>query len=251
MARRSECDISEEYSTTFSPVENRFSKQHTLLCPYCSHSLVPKKNGKNFIIYKCVNLKCSYYLHNNTKVPKEGLEGYKKYGYKPYYLYREFTSDFTKMDLDTLPKNASSFKFGKNDTHIMSLCLTMHVNLGLSIYKTAQAFKVLYGINISHPILGCQVSNNLSVGLCILSMLMVFRHLKNLPINFRFIAGGYSVYPLSAQQFFREFGDAFKSDITQVIGHANDDKVSKESRTFKQMVERLNRTFKNSFRVSC
>ena len=34
--------------------------------------------------------------------------------------------------------------------HIMSLCLTLHVNLGLSLRKTAQAMNDLYGIKISH-----------------------------------------------------------------------------------------------------
>lgn len=292
-------------ATTFSPSENRFSKQHTLRCPYCSHSLVPKKNRKHFIIHKCINPKCSYYLHNKTKVPKEELKGYKKNNYKLHYLYREFTVDFFKMDLDTLPKNASSLKFRKNDAHIMSLCLTMHVNLGLSLRKTAQALKDLYGISISHQmvanyartaavvikpfvdyydykqsstivadetyikvrgikgyvwlimdavsrsILGYQVSDNRSVGPCILAMRMAFRHLKKLPENFRFIADGYSAYPLAAQQFLRQFGDAFKFNIIQVIGLTNDDKVSKEFRPFKQMVERLNRTFKASYRVSC
>ena len=37
----------------------------------------------------------------------------------------------------------------------MSLCLTMHVNLQLSLRKTAQALNDLYGIRISHQ----QVAN--------------------------------------------------------------------------------------------
>lgn len=36
--------------------------------------------------------------------------------------------------------------------------------------------------------------------------------------------------------------------ITQVIGLTNDDEVSKEHRPFKQMIERLNRTYKQSYR---
>jgi len=179
----------------------------------------------------------------------------------------------------------------------MLLCLTMHVNLGLSLRKTSQALKDLYGISISHQmvanyartaavvikpfvdhfeyhqsgtmvadetyikvrgvkgyiwlimdavsrsILGYQVSDNRSVSPCILAMRMAFRHLKKLPKNFRFIADGYCAYPLAAQQFFRQFGDAVRFDITQVIGLTNVDEVSREFRPFKQMVERLNRTF--------
>ncbi|MBO1695116.1 DDE-type integrase/transposase/recombinase, partial [Bacteroides uniformis] len=66
-----------------------------------------------------------------------------------------------------------------------------------------------------------------------------------------FIADGYSAYPLAAQQFVRELGDSFQFDITQVIGLTNNDAVSKEFRPYKQMIERLNRTFKSTYRVSC
>ena len=86
------------------------------------------------------------------------------------------------------------------------------------------------------------------MGACILAMRMAFRHLKKLPENFRFIADGYSAYILAAQQFFREFGEDFSFKITQVIGLTNDDEVSKEFRPFKQMIERLNRTYKLSYR---
>ena len=57
--------------------------------------------------------------------------------------------------------------------------------------------------------------------------------------------------PLAAQQFFIKYGEKFKFDITQVIGLTNYDEVSKEFRPYKQIVERLNRTFKASYRVSC
>ena len=52
----------------------------------------------------------------------------------------------------------------------------------------------------------------------------------------------------AAQQFFHEFGEKFKFEITQVIGLTNDDAVSKEFRPYKQMIERLNRTYKASYR---
>lgn len=97
-------------------------------------------------------------------------------------------------------------------------------------------------------IIGYQISDNRGVGPCILAMRMAFRHLKELPEHFRFIADGYSAYPLAAQQFFRQYGDKFKFDITQVIGLTNDDEVSAKYRPYKQMIERLNRTYKASYR---
>jgi transposase-like protein len=213
--------------------------------------------------------------------------------------------DFFRMDLNSLPQNASSLKFNKHNSHIMGLCLTLHINLQLSLRKTARALKDLYGINISHQqvanyartaavvikpfvdnyeyplsdtqaadetyikvrgvkgyiwfimdvvsrsIIGYQVSDNRSVGPCIMAMRMALRGFKKLPEKFRFIADGYSAYPLAAQEFFRTFGDDFSFGITQVIGLSNDDAVSKEFRPFKQMTERLNRTFKSSYRVCC
>ena len=331
VSRRKECDIPEECSCPrcgapsiylyknngskgqllckicdahFSPEEgNRFSSLN-LRCPHCDHSLVHKKDRKHFVIHKCVNPKCSYYLNNLKKVDKEDLdEDYGKNKYKLHYIYREFNIDFFEMDLNSIPPGASSLKFSKFDSHVMSLCLTLHINLQLSLRKTAQALKDLYNISISHQqianycktaavcikpfvdnydyapgdtlvadetyikvrgrkgyvwlimdalkrsVIGYQVSDNRGVGPCILAMRMALKHFKEkLPEAFRFVADGYSAYPLAAQQFFRQFGEAFKFSITQVIGLTNDDEVSAEFRPYKQLIERLNRTYKASYR---
>ena len=290
-------------STKFSPDESRFTRTTSLRCPHCLNTLVPKKTRKHFIIHKCVNPKCPYYLRNLQKVDKEDLkEDYGKNKYKLHYIYREFAIDFFAMDLNSLPKDASSLKFTKHNAYIMSLCLTMHVNLGLSLRKTKQALKDLYNISISHQqvanycktaaicikpfvdnynydvgkvftadetyikvrgikgyiwfimdaasrsIIGYQASDNRGVGPCILAMRMAFNHLKELPKKFKFIADGYSAYPLAAMEFTRKFAKTFKFDITQVIGLTNDDEVSTEFRPYKQMIERLNRTYKASYR---
>ena len=122
-------------------------------CPYCGKTLVPVKDRSCFRIHKCVNPKCSYYLRNLRKVDKKHVD--EKYRYKLHYIYREFLVDFFRMDIRSLPKNASSLKFSKHNEHIMSLCLTLHVNLQLSLRKTAQAMEDLYGVKISHQ----QVAN--------------------------------------------------------------------------------------------
>ena len=330
VSRRKECDIPENCScpscgapqpylyrnngkagqlkckvcdTNFSSDENRFAKSYTLRCLHCGRTLTAKKERKHFILHKCVNPKCPYYLHNLKKVDKADLnEDYGKNKYKLHYIYREFTMDFFSMDLNTLPKNASSLKFNKHNAHVMSLCLTMHINLGLSLRKTSQALKDLYNISISHQqianycktaavcikpfvdqypyeknevftadetyikvrgvktyvwlimnaatrsILGYHVSDNRGVGPCILAMRMAFQGLTKLPNNFKFIADGYSAYPLAAMEFAKKFGEDFTFSVTKVIGLTNDDAVSTEHRPFKQMIERLNRTYKASYR---
>ena len=330
VSRRKECDIPENCScpscgapqpylyrnngkagqlkckvcdTNFSSDENRFAKSYTLRCPHCGRTLTAKKERKHFILHKCVNPKCPYYLHNLKKVDKADFnEDYGKNKYKLHYIYREFTMDFFSMDLNTLPKNASSLKFNKHNAHVMSLCLTMHINLGLSLRKTSQALRDLYNISISHQqianycktaavcikpfvnqypyeknevftadetyikvrgvktyvwlimnaatrsILGYHVSDNRGVGPCILAMRMAFQGLTKLPKNFKFIADGYSAYPLAAMEFAKKFGEDFTFSVTKVIGLTNDDAVSTEHRPFKQMIERLNRTYKASYR---
>lgn len=98
-------------------------------------------------------------------------------------------------------------------------------------------------------ILGYQVSDTRSVGPCILAMRMAFEKFKPFPGKaLKFIADGYSAYPLAQQQCMKEMGWDF--DVTQVIGLTDDDAVSKEFRWVKQVVERLNRTFKSSYRVT-
>lgn len=273
-------------------------------CPYCGHVLVPIKDRACFRIHKCTNRKCAYYLNNLKKISSDCTDS-EKSQYKLHYLYREFTIDFFRMDIRSLPKNASSLRFTKYSSHIMSLCLTLNVNLQLSLRKTAQALEDLYGIRISHQqianyaktaamvikpfvddydygasdtmvadetyikvrgvkgyiwfvmdavsrsVLGYRVSSDRSVGPCILAMRAAFRHFRKLPENFHFIADGYSAYPLAAQQFYLSRGSDFEFEVTQVIGLTNDDPVSTEFRPYKQMVERLNRTFKSSYRMTC
>jgi len=98
-------------------------------------------------------------------------------------------------------------------------------------------------------ILGYQVSDNRGVGPCILAMRMAFEKFKTFPGKaLKFIADGYSAYPLASQQCKLEKGWDF--DVTQVIGLTNDDAVSTEFRFVKEIVERLNRTFKSSYRVT-
>lgn len=99
-------------------------------------------------------------------------------------------------------------------------------------------------------ILGYQVSDTRAVGPCILAMRMAFSKFKSFPGKaLKFIADGYSAYPLARQQFELRENKVF--DVTQVIGLTNEDPVSTEYRWVKQIVERLNRTFKSSYRVTC
>jgi len=108
---------------------------------------------------------------------------------------------------------------------------------------------------IKKSLLGYTVSDNRTVGPCIIAMrdafskFNVFRQHKKLPDKLTFVADGYSAYPLAAQQFERN-NPEHKFKIIQVIGLKNVDDVSTKYRPLKQMIERLNRTFKRSYKLT-
>lgn len=288
----------------------KFNKDKTdfkigaFVCPYCGHILVKKKNRKHFNIHKCINKKCSFYLDALKKLSPEHLDEYKqdKHKFKLHYIYREFTIDFFKMDLSTMPKGSVNLTFRNFSPHIMGLCLTYNVNLGLSTRATARALWEIHQVRISHvmvsnyaktaaalvkpfvdnfdynptnylagdetyikvkgvkhyvwfimdaikkSVLGYQVSSTRDTDPCILAMRMAFSKFKEFPGKaLRFVADGYTAYSLAQQQFSLNNIDF---TLTQVIGLTNDDPVSTEFRWLKQIIERLNRTFKFSYQVT-
>ena len=215
-------------------------------CPYCETTLTEKKQRKHFKVHKCTNPKCSYYLRNLKKLPKT-LNDADKYKYKLHYIYREFNINFFKVNLYSVSKRATTLNFKKFNPHIMGLESTYHVNLKLSTRKTAHALKEVHGIDISHTM----VSNYALIAAAVIKPFVdTFDKFKEFPGKaLKFIADGYTAYPLAKQQFELEENKDF--DLTQVIGLTNDDPVSAEYRWVKQIVERLNRTFKSSYRVTC
>ncbi|MEW6621779.1 MAG: DDE-type integrase/transposase/recombinase [Bacillota bacterium] len=276
----------------------------SLLCPYCGCILVKKKQRKNFNIHKCINKRCSFYLNSLKSLSPEDLAEYKKdkYKFKLHYIYREFTINFFEVDLNSMPKGSANLKFRNFSPHVLGLCMTYLVNLGLSTRATARAIWEIHGVRISHvtvskyaksaaalvqpfvdsynykpttylaadetyikvkgikhyvwfimdalkkSILGYRVSASRDVGPCILAMRMAFAKFKEFPGKaLRFASDGYSAYKLAQQQFMLNDMDF---DLIQVIGLTNDDPVSSEYRWLKQIIERLNRTFKFSYQVT-
>jgi transposase-like protein len=69
--------------------------------------------------------------------------------------------------------------------------------------------------------------------------------LKDIPDNLNLITDGNPIY-LLARLWFAQHGINF--DVTQVIGLTNEDEVSKKYRPLKQIIERLNRTFKGNYK---
>jgi len=99
---------------------------------------------------------------------------------------------------------------------------------------------------IKKSILGYRVSYSRDTGSCILALRMAFAKFKTFPGNFlRFVADGFSAYPLACQQFKLNNMDF---NVTPVIGLTNNDPVSTKYRWIKQIIERFNRTFKFAYK---
>lgn len=73
----------------------------------------------------------------------------------------------------------------------------------------------------------------------------VVRRFENVPDDLKLIVDGNPIYKL-AEAFYAQHGIEF--EVIQVIGLTNKDEVSKEYRPLKQIIERLNRTFKGNYK---
>jgi transposase-like protein len=283
---------------------NRKHNYIDLRCPYCGRALSLKRKRNQFNVHICPNNRCRLYLNaKNALTHKQTLEQ-KRYPqrFKLRYHYREYTVDFFKMDPYSMPKGCPGFNFRKFSPHVLGLCLSYCVNLGLSTRMAARAIRDIHGVPISHvsvasyiktasvivkpfvdsfdynptnyiaadetyikvkkvrhyvwfimdaikkSILGYQVSDRRDLTPCMLAMRMAFDKFKQFPGKaLKFVADGFPIYMLASQEFAKR-GMAF--DVTQVVGLTNNDDVSTEYRWLKQIIERLNRTFKFSYRTT-
>ena len=94
-------------------------------------------------------------------------------------------------------------------------------------------------------ILSYRVRSNRDYQSAILAINDILVKFKQIPKNFNLVTDGNPIY-LLAQHWFAQHGINF--DITQVIGLTNDDDVSAGFRPVKQIIERLNRTFKGNYK---
>ncbi|MUV37525.1 hypothetical protein JNUCC1_01331 [Lentibacillus sp. JNUCC-1] len=103
-------------------------------------------------------------------------------------------------------------------------------------------FDAVKKIILSYP-----VSPNRDTLSAIKALDQVLQKFKTIPEDLMFVVDGNPIYIL-AQHYFAQYGIHF--DIHKVIGLTNDDPVSTEYRPLKQIIERLNRTFKGNYRAT-
>jgi transposase-like protein len=93
-------------------------------------------------------------------------------------------------------------------------------------------------------ILSYRISPNRDTLSAVKALNDVLVKLKNILDDLTFVVDGNPIY-LLAQHYFAKHDVFF--DVQQIIGLTNEEPVSKEHRPLKQIIERLNRTFKRSY----
>ena len=140
-------------SYIFSTNPNK-DKDIILKCPHCQYQLNPYHHRDDFDVYRCKNDKCHFYLKNKSSLNVHDTKLYKERPekIKLRYIYRKFN-----IDLPTLQKDYREFIQSPIDLsrayssqYIIGLCLTYHVNYGLSYRQTASILQDVHEVYISY-----------------------------------------------------------------------------------------------------
>ena len=289
-------------SFIFSTNPNK-EKDVILKCPHCKCQLHLYHHREDFDVYRCGNDKCPFYLKNKSSLNAHDRKLYKDHPekIKLRYIYRKFNIDFPPLQKDYRDFIKSPIDLSKaySSKYIIGLCLTYHVNYGLSYRQTASILQDVHEVFISyktvenyckaassviHPLLEFypyNLSDTIAADETYIKILgktayifFFFDAIKKivtsyrvfekrdslssikaafstlikfdkLPDSLKVISDGNPIYNV-AVQYWTQNGFPFK--LYQVIGLTNQDDISKEYRSQKQIIERFNRTLKYYYR---
>ena len=139
------------HSFTSNP---RPSKDIILKCPHCLCQLELHHHRNDFDVYRCKNDNCPFYLNNKNALFARDLSLYHKHPekLKLRYIYRHFHIDFPSLQKDyrNFIKSPIDISKAYSSQYIIGLCLTYHVNYGLSYRQTAALLKDIHEVFISY-----------------------------------------------------------------------------------------------------
>ena len=140
-------------SYVFSTNPNK-DKDVILKCPHCRYQLSLTHHREDFDVYRCQNNNCSFYLKNKSSMNVHDTKLYKEHPekIKLRYVYRKFN-----ISLPTLTKDYREFiqtpidiSKAYSSQYIIGLCLTYHVNYGLSYRQTAAILQDVHEVKLSY-----------------------------------------------------------------------------------------------------
>ena len=288
------------FTRDYKPSKN---KDVILKCPHCEHVLDHKHERNDFDVYTCNNKKCDYYLKQLSSLSKKDKELYKSkpWAFTLHYTYRKYHITIPELQKDYRDFVKSPVDLSKiySSDYVVGLCLTYHVNYGLSYCQTSSLLRDIHEVYISYK----TVENYCKAVSCLVQPIVEYypyeltdtnaadeTYIKikgktnyiffffdaikkiitsyrvfekrdslsaiqasystlskynELPESLQLITDGNPIYNV-AHEYWRQHDMNFS--LHQVIGLSNKDETSKEYRSQKQIIERLNRTLKYHYR---
>ena len=109
---------------------------------------------KDFDVYVCKNNNCPFYLKNKSSLNVHDKKLYNENStlIKIRYIYRKFNIEFPTLQKDyrEFIKSPIDLSRAYSSQYIIGLCLTYHVNYGLSYRQTATILKDIHEVYISY-----------------------------------------------------------------------------------------------------
>ena len=140
-------------SYVFSTNPNK-EKDVILKCPHCRYQLALHHHREDFDVYKCQNNNCPFYLKNKSSLNAHDKKLYKEHPekIKLHYVYRKFNIDFPTLQKDyrDFIKSPIDISRAYSSQYIIGLCLTYHVNYGMSYRQTASLLRDIHEVYISY-----------------------------------------------------------------------------------------------------
>lgn len=140
-------------SYIFSTNPNK-DKDVILKCPHCRYQLTHRASREDFDVYVCKNMNCPYYLRNLASLT---LADKKKFEtdptlFKLHYVYRKFNIDLPKITSDyrDFVKSPIDISRAYSSQYIIGLCLTYHVNYGMSYRQTSALLRDIHEVYLSY-----------------------------------------------------------------------------------------------------
>lgn len=140
-------------SHIFSTNPNK-EKDVVLKCPHCRYTLSKRVTREDFDVYVCKNNDCPFYLKNKSSMNEHDKQLYKENPtlIKLRYIYRKFNIDLPALRKDYREFIQSPIDISRaySSQYIIGLCLTYHVNYGLSYRQVSSILKDVHEVYISY-----------------------------------------------------------------------------------------------------
>ena len=125
-----------------------------LKCPHCRRTLCKRAEREDYDVYVCKNEKCSYYLNNLASLTLTDKKKFKENPtlFKLHYVYRKFNIALPELTKDYREFIKTPVDISKvySSQYVLGLCLTYHVNYGLSYRQTSSILKDIHEIDLSY-----------------------------------------------------------------------------------------------------